>query len=134
MQKVIGDVSDYAGMLAGDLERIDKDYPAVKIDLDPLPAIEKRKRASISTDTKEALFPLVGKTGTAFERKLLLSASGALNQLKFQCRVMASQEPVESLREVLTDAENRFAALYEDVVILLNERYFKHDTYEPKPQ
>jgi|AntDeeMinimDraft_5_1070356.scaffolds.fasta_scaffold01144_5 hypothetical protein len=131
VQRVIGDVSDYAAALQADLERIAKDYPAVKIDLDPLPEIEKRKRASISSDTRQSLAPIVGKTGAAFERKLLLSASGALNQLKFKCQVMAAREPVASLRQVLTDAENRFAALYDEDVKLLNERYFRHDTYEP---
>jgi len=45
--------------------------------------------------------------------------------------VMAAREPVASLRQVLTDAENRFAALYDEDVKLLNERYFRHDTYEP---
>ena len=131
VERVIGEISDYAAALQADLERIAQDYPAVRIDLDPLPELEKRKRESISSDTRKSLAPLVGKTGTAFERKLLLAASGALNQLMFQCRVMAEREPVDSLRQVLLDAEKRFAALYDEDVKLLNERYFRHDTYTP---
>lgn len=117
--------------LQTDLERIARDYPAVKIDLDPLPEIEQRKRESISSDTRKSLAPIVGKTGVAFERKLLLSASGALNQLKFKCQVMAARESVASLRQVLTNAGQRFAALYDEDVKLLNERYFRHNTYTP---
>jgi hypothetical protein len=131
VERVIGEISDYAAALQADLERIAQDYPAVRIDLDPLPELEKRKRESISSDTRKSLAPLVGKTGTAFERKLLLAASGALNQLMFQCRVMAEREPVDSLRQVLLDAEKRFAALYDEDVKLLNERYFRHNTYTP---
>lgn len=134
VERVIGNVSDYADQLAADLERIARDYPAVKINLDPLPEIEKRKRSSLTNDTLKSLAPVVGKTGAAFERRLLLSTSGALSQLQFQCQVMAAEEPVDSLIEVLFDAENRFAELYEDVVVLLNEAYFIHNTYEPAEQ
>lgn len=131
VEKVIGDTSDYAAKLQADLERISEDYPAVKIDLDPLPVMEKRKRAAISSDTLKSLAPIVGKSGPAFERKLLLSSAGALVQLEFQCQVMAMHEPVESLRAVLNDAQARFGELYEAQVKLLNEVYFKHNTYEP---
>lgn len=131
VQKVVTDASDYASKLKADLERIAKDYPAVKIDLDPLPEIEKRKRASISKDTLKSLAPFVGKTGPAFERKLLLSVAGALDQLEFQCKVMADEEPVDSLRKFLRQAQSKFGQLYEADVKLLNQVYFKHDTYAP---
>lgn len=132
VQRVMGDVSDYAGQFQADLERVATDYPAVSIELDPLPEIEKRKRASVGKDTLKSLAPVVGKSGAAFERKLLLSASGALNQLMFQCQVMAAEEPESALRKVLSDAQARFAALYDDVVVLLNDKYFIHNTYEPE--
>ena len=122
-------ISDYAAALHADLKRIAQDYPAVRIDLDPLPEVEKRKRESVSSATPRSQVPLVGKTGTAFERKLLLAASGALNKLMSQCRVMAEREPVDSLRQVLMDAEKHFAALYDEDVKLLNERYFRRNTY-----
>jgi len=131
VEQVIGGVSDYAGELKSDLERIAKDYPAVKIDLQPLPVMEQRKRASITKDTLKSLAPVVGKSGPAFERKLLLSSSGALSQLQFQTRIMAEAELVESLSKFLMDSEKRFAKLYEDVVVLLNEEYFIHNTYVP---
>lgn len=132
VQRVMGGVSDYAGKFQADLERIAEDYPAISIKLDPLPEIEKRKRASVSKGTLKSLAPVGGKSGAAFERKLLLSASGALNQLMFQCQVMAAEEPERALRTVLRDAQARFAGLYEDVVVLLNEEYFIHNTYEPE--
>lgn len=131
VQKVVVSASDFAGELKSDLERVAKDYPAVKINLDPLPVIEKRKRSSLSSEMVKSLAPVAGKTGAAFERKLLLSSAGVLVQLQFQCEVMAEQEPVDSLRKFLTDSGQRFRELYEAEVKLLNEVYFKHNVYEP---
>ncbi len=38
-----------------------------------------------------------------------------------------------ALQSILRDAEQQFAALYVDVVELLNAQYFRHDTFEAVP-
>ena len=132
LEKVIKDVSGYADTLKADLERVAKNYPAVRIDLKPLPEIEVEKRDAVNKDRLLSIAPVVGRSGPAFERTLLLSSSGALNQSQFLCQVMAEAEPDPNLKKLLLDAEKRFAGLYEEVVVLLNEVHFKHNTYKRK--
>ena len=47
MKKVVNSVAEVGDQLTKDLERIAKDYPGVRIDLDPLPEMEKRKRKAV---------------------------------------------------------------------------------------
>lgn len=129
-QTVTG-ISDYAGKLHDDLERLGKAYPAIRLDLKPLPEMEQRKRELQSSDYLKSVAPVVGKTGPVFERTLLLTLSGALNQLRYKAQVMAEEESVPELRKTLKTAEQRFADLYEGVVKELNEDYFKDNTYSP---
>ncbi len=46
---------------------------------------------------------------------------------------MAQLETDPALQSILRDAEQQFAALYVDVVELLNAQYFRHDTFEAEP-
>lgn len=46
---------------------------------------------------------------------------------------MAQLETDSALQSILRDAEQQFAALYVDVVELLNAQYFRHDTFEAEP-
>tara|TARA_R100001460_G_scaffold9690_3_gene23106 strand:+ start:3595 stop:4260 length:666 start_codon:yes stop_codon:yes gene_type:complete len=131
VEKTITDISDYATKLTRDLERITEEFPAIKIDLKPLPELEAKKRELQSSANLKDLAPVIGKTGHVFERRLLLSLSGLLDQLKFQAQIMSEEEPDPALKAVLADAESRFAGLYEEVVTVLNEDYFKHNTYSP---
>ena len=47
MKKLVNSVAEMGDQLTKDLERIAKDYPGVRIDLDPLPEMEKRKRIAV---------------------------------------------------------------------------------------
>ncbi len=132
LERVIKSVSDGASKMRADLQRVAKDYPAVQIDRQPLPEIEVEKRSAVNKDRLLSIAPLTGQSGAGFERTLLLSTSGALNQMQFLCQVMAEAEPDPNLKRFLTDAEQRFAKQYEDVVVLLNEVHFKHNTYRRK--
>ncbi len=131
LEKVIKDVSSYSDTVKADLERIARDYPAVRIDRKPLPAIEVEKRDAVNKDRLLSIAPLIGRSGPVFERTLLLSSSGSLDQTRFLCQVMAASEPDPNLKLFLLGAEKRFAALYDEVVVLLNRVHFKHDTYKP---
>ena len=55
--------------LKGELERIARDYPGVRIDLDPLPEMEKRKRRAIGKDRALYFAPGIGHGGREYERR-----------------------------------------------------------------
>src|SRR5688572_15734653 len=68
MKSFVTDVAEAGGQLKKDLERISKDYPGVRIDLDPLPEMEKRKRAAVAKDRAKYFAPVVGRSGREYER------------------------------------------------------------------
>lgn len=71
-----------------------------------------------------------GASGADFERTLLFTLSGGLNQFRHLARVMAEEERSEQRREFLKTAEARMDELYNAMLKLLSERYYVHDTYE----
>lgn len=121
---VTTDVTGFAGSLKETLERVAKDYPAVNIELDPVPEIEKRTRDAITKDRLLSFAPVVGLTGESFDRRMLQSQEGMLNQLRFMARALADEEPEPSLKEIWTNAHTRFEQLYGRVLDLLREKYY----------
>lgn len=121
---VITDIAEYAATLKGQLEQLAKDYPSLSLDDDGLPVLEKRTRSAVQQDRIVSLAPLVGRTGANFERTLLLTQSGALNQLRFLTQITAEAEKSAERRAFLNEAKQTFARLYGEVVQLLNEQYF----------
>jgi hypothetical protein len=124
MKKVVTAASDFGGELKKDLEKIAKDYPGVRIDLDPLPEMEKRKRAAISKDRAKYFAPIVGHGGREYERTVLLAFANGFNHERHLCEVMADAEPDASLKKFLLDTEKRYDGLYERVNDLLEKEYF----------
>ena len=125
MDKVVTAVAEVGGLLKKDLERIAKDYPGVRIDLDPLPEMEKRKRAAIAKDRARYFAPIVGHGGREYERTVLIGYANGINHERHLCRVMAEAEPDASLKKFLLDAEKRYDGLYDRVIALLEKDYFK---------
>lgn len=121
-------VSAYGEELKHDLERIARDYPGVRIDLEPLPEMEKRKRAAIGQDRLLRFAPLAGRSRLEYERTLLGSLAGGLDHERHLCRVMAEEEPDAGLKTFLLASEKRYDALYERVMNLLNREHFKNNT------
>jgi hypothetical protein len=121
---IVTAISDYSGALEQDLERIARDYPAVRIDLDPLPEMEKRKRSDVNRQRALSFAPVVGRKGRDFERTILLSLSAVLSQESHLCKVMAEEEPDPGLKKFLLDSQQRFDGLYHRVVALLDRDYF----------
>lgn len=121
---VVTAVSAFGGDLEKDLERIARDYPGVRIDLDPLPEMEKRKRAAIAKDRAKHFAPVVGKGGREYERTLLIGFANGLNHERHLCAVMADAEPDAGLRKFLLDTQKRYDALYDRVNALLEKEYF----------
>jgi hypothetical protein len=125
MRDVVTAVAEVGGELKKDLERIAKDYPGVRIDLDPLPEMEKRKRAAIAKDRASYFAPVVGHGGREYERTVLIGYANGMNHERHLCQVMAEYEPDPGLKKFLLDAEKRYDALYDRVTALLDKEYFR---------
>jgi hypothetical protein len=125
MKEVVTAISRMGGELKKDLERIARDYPGVRIDLDPLPEMEKRKRAAVGKDRAKEFAPVVGKGGREYERTVLLSFANGLNHERHLCQVMAEAEPDAGLKKFLLETGKKYDGLYERVIALLEKEYFK---------
>ena len=124
MKKLVTSVSEMGDQLKKDLERIAKDYPGVRIDLDPLPEMEKRKRMAVGMTRAKEFAPVVGKGGREYERTVLLSFANGLNHERHLCKVMAEAETDAGLRKFLLDTNKKYDALYETTMTLLEREYF----------
>lgn len=125
VDKMVTAVSEYGGRLKQQLERIAKEYPGVRIDLDPLPEIEKRKRNAIAKDRTRYFAPIVGHGGREYERTVLIGFSNGINHQRYLCRVMAEIEPDAGLKKFLIDTQQHYDDLYQRVNTLLEKEYFK---------
>jgi hypothetical protein len=124
MKKLVTSVAEMGDQLKKDLERIAKDYPGVRIDLDPLPEMEKRKRIAVGMTRAKEFAPAVGKGGREYERTMLVSFANGLNHERHLCKVMAEAEPDAGLKKFLLETEKKYDALYESVMTLLEKEYF----------
>jgi hypothetical protein len=130
-QKVITDVAKYATTLRGELEQLERDYPSLTLRDDGLPVLEKKKRSAQALDRAKTLAPVSGAHGADFERTLLLTQSGALNQLRFLAQVLVEEEKSEPRRKWMLEVQRNFDRLYVDVVKLLDQRHFRSPSKTP---
>jgi hypothetical protein len=124
MKKLVNSVSEMGDGLKKDLERIAKDYPGVRIDLDPLPEMEKRKRLAVGKTRAKEFAPVVGKGGREYERTVLLSFANGLNHERHLSRVMSEAETDAGLKKFLLETGEKYDALYEAAMSLLKAEYF----------
>jgi hypothetical protein len=124
VKEVTTAVTDYADTLKATLERVAKDYPAVDIELDPLPVMEQRTRGGMTNDRISSFAPVVGLTGASFDRRMLQALEGTLNNLRFMAKALADEEPEPSLKQIATTAHTRLEELYQRVLGMLDEKYF----------
>jgi hypothetical protein len=125
LHDVVTAVAEAGGQLKKDLERIAKDYPGVRIDLDPLPEMEKRKRAAIAKDRAKYFAPIIGQGGREYERTVLIGYANGMNHERHLCQVMAEYETDAGLKKFLLDAGKRYDGLYGRVMALLEKEHFK---------
>jgi hypothetical protein len=121
-------ISRFGDELTQDLERIARDYPGVRIDLDPLPEMETRKRFALAKDRAIRFAPLSGRSRLEYERTLLIALAGALDHERHLCQVLAQAEPDATLKKILLAAEKRYDGFYEATMDLLNREHFKNNT------
>lgn len=122
---LITEVSAFGVKLKDDLVRIGRDYPGVRIDLDPLPELEKRKRFATGFDKAKAAAPLVGVSGAEYERMVLISVANGLNQERHLVEEITKAETDKSLQDFLRGVQTKMDALYERAEALLRKRHYR---------
>jgi hypothetical protein len=125
VQAVMSKLSESMGRIAQRLEELAKGDPRVKLDNDGQTEIENRKRDAVTRARLLSFKPITGRTGANFERTLLLSESGALNQLQHLVAELDKADPDPQRSAVLKEIHAEVSGLYDDVVDLLNRQYFK---------
>lgn len=130
VEAIVRSADEFGEKLSADLERIDADYPGVRIDLDPLPEMEVRKRRSIAMDRARDFAPVVGRGGRDYERTILIGLLNGFNHERHLCQVMADEEPDAGLEKFLLDTRAGYDRLHDRIAALLDAEYFSHPAGE----
>ncbi|MHB8476786.1 MAG: hypothetical protein ACYDBZ_10940 [Steroidobacteraceae bacterium] len=126
MARLISELVSYYQQLADTMQRLSKEYPAMRIDVAAMSEIEADERKAIGSDLAKDFAPLVGKTGIQFEREALLMFYNTLNEQRHLLEVMVGRETDPGLRKFLETTEAQLEERYAKVGALLNRRYFTH--------
>jgi hypothetical protein len=124
--RLIDDLVNYYRQLADTMQKLSKEYPAMRIDVTAMSEIEGDTRKAIGTDTAKDFAPLVGKTGVQFEREALLTFYNALDEQRHLTGVMLERETSPGLKSFLETTKAQLESHYAKVGALLNRRYFTH--------
>ena len=126
MGQVTHELVSYYQQLAETLQRLSRQFPGMRIDVEPMSDVEARTRKAIGADLAKDLAPVVGKTGIAFEREALLMFYNTLNEQRHLVGVMVELETDPALKKFLETTQGQLEARYAKVGALLNKRYFVH--------
>jgi hypothetical protein len=126
MGRLISELISYYRQLADTIQRLSKQYPAMRIDVAAMSEIEADERKAIGADLAKDFAPLVGKTGIQFEREALLMFYNTLNEQRHLIGVMVGLETDPGLRKFLETTKAQLEERYAKVGALLNRRYFTH--------
>jgi hypothetical protein len=126
MGRLTADLVSYYQHLAETMQRLSKQYPAMRIDVAAMSDIEAEERKAIGESLAKDFAPLIGKTGVEFEREALLMFYNSLNEQRHLTGVMAGLETDPGLRKFLETTKAELDARYAEVAALLNRRYFTH--------
>jgi hypothetical protein len=124
MGRVTNDLVSYYQQLADTMQRLSKQYPAMRIDVEAMSKIEGDERKAIGADLAKDFAPLIGKNGVEFEREALLMFYNTLNEQRHLTGVMVGLETDPGLRKFLETTKAQLEARYAKVGALLNRRYF----------
>src|SRR5581483_9552337 len=72
MGRVTTQLTDYYQKLADSMVTLSKQYPGMRINVEPMSEIEGATRKAIGTDLAKEMAPVIGKSGLEFERAALL--------------------------------------------------------------
>jgi hypothetical protein len=126
MGQVTHELVSYYQQLADTMQKLSKQYPAMRIDVAPMSQIEGEERKAIGTDLAKDLAPIVGKSGIDFEREALMTFYNALNEQRHLAGVMAGLETDPVLKKFLETTKTQLDEHYAKIGALLNRRYFTH--------
>jgi hypothetical protein len=126
MGRLTHDLISYYEHLAVSMQRLAKQYPALRLDVEAMSKIETDERKAIGADQAKDFAPVTGKTGVDFEREALLMFHDALNEQRHLTGVMVGLETDPGLRQFLITTKAQLEARYVQVSALLNRRYFVH--------
>jgi hypothetical protein len=126
MGRVTNDLISYYKELADDMQRLSKQFPAMRIDVAAMSDIEGEERKAIGTDLAKDFAPLIGKSGIEFEREALLMFYNSLDEQRHLTGVMVGLETDPALRKFLLTTKAQLDERYAKVGALLNRRYFTH--------
>lgn len=124
VDRFITGLSEDMAQMATATKQATRSAPWIDLDATGLPRIEQMKRSKSQLDRALGLAPVFGRTGADFERTLLLTLSGGLNQSRYLTRVLLELETDDSRKAFLEQARDTFDRLYDADVDLLNSRYF----------
>jgi hypothetical protein len=124
MGKLTHELVSYYEQLADSMRKLSKQYPAMRIDVEPMSEIESKERKAIGADLAKDFAPLVGKSGVKFEREALLMFYNSLNEQRHLTGVMVGLETDPTLKKFLETTKGQLEELYTKVGVLLNRRYF----------
>lgn len=126
MGQLTHDLTSYYQQLAETLQRLSKQFPAVRIDVTTMSDMEAETRKSLGTDEAKDFAPIVGRSGMDFERDALLMFYDALNEQRHLTGVMVGLETDPALRKFLETTHAQLDERHAKVGALLNRRYFTH--------
>jgi hypothetical protein len=124
MGRITSDLIGYYRQLADTMQKLSKQYPAMRIDIAAMSEIEGDTRKAIGEDLTKDLAPFVGKTGVKFEREALLTFYDSLNEQRHLTGVMMPLETNPGLKKFLETTKAQLEERYAKVGELLNRRYF----------
>ncbi len=124
MGRLTHDLVKFYQQLADTLQRLSKQYPAMRIDVTAMSEIEGKERKAIGEDLAKDFAPLVGKTGVKFEREALLMFYNTLNEQRHLTGVMIGLETDPGLKKFLETTKAQLEERYLEVGALLDRRYF----------
>jgi hypothetical protein len=124
MAQLTHDLVSYYKQLADTMQRLSKQYPAMRIDVAAMSEIEGEERKAIGKDLAKDFAPVIGKSGVEFEREALLMFYNSLNEQRHLTGVMVGLETEPALKNFLETTRAQLEAHYTKVGALLNRRYF----------
>jgi hypothetical protein len=124
MAQLTHDLVSYYKQLADTMQRLSKQYPAMRIDVAAMSEIEGEERKAIGKDLAKDFAPVIGKSGIEFEREALLMFYNSLNEQRHLTGVMVGLETEPALKNFLETTKAQLEAHYTKVGALLNRRYF----------
>jgi len=126
MSRVTDDLVTYYQQLADVLQKLSKQYPAVRLDVTTMSSIEADTRKALGEDNAKDFAPVIGKSGLEFEREALLMFFNALNEQRHLVGVMLGLETNPGLRKFFETTKAQLEERHAKVGALLNRRYFTH--------